>query len=304
MEKSIVPYLALLLVQLLFGFNFAASKIVLNSYPALPWAAVRMSIAAVFMFIASMIVVPKEQRKVDLNFLKKTFIYGLFGIALCQSFFLIGLKNTTITNSAVLSTLTPIFTLLFGIIGGREKFTWNRAIGFLIALSGVLILRHIEDFQASMDTMKGDLFTLLNCAALAFFFSISREFMKVNSAFWATAWMFLFGAILIGVFCLITGVPPMTSEMNGSLIGAALYSIIGATILTYFLNSWTLKKVPASSVAVFIYLQPVIAVSYAWFAQDQPPTMRTIVSVMCIFCGVLLGVVVKPKKVEEKLVAV
>ena len=298
-EKSMVPYLALILVQILFGLNFPASKVILEYFPPVLWSSVRMAIAAVLMFISAFIIVPKDQRKFDFRFLQKTFIYGFFGIVLCQTFFMVGLKNTTATNGAVLNTLIPIFTLLVAIILGKEKLTVNRAFGFLIAVLGVLILRKIEDFQASSATMKGDLFMIMNCLSLAIFFAISRDFLRANSAFWVTAWMFFFGSIVIGLFCLQDMHLIFETHIDGRLAGAMAYNVIGATMLTYFLNSWTLKKVSASSVAVFIYMQPVIAVAYAWFVQNDPPSMRTILAVGCIFVGVMVGVVKRPgRKVE------
>ena len=293
-EKSIVPYLALLLVQLLFGLNFPASKIILEQVPPVLWSAVRMAIAAVLMFIAAFIIVPKVDRKMDIRFLQKTFLYGFFGIVLCQTFFMVGLKNTTATNGAVLNTLIPIFTLMFAIVVKKEKFTLNRAFGFLIAVLGVLVLRKIEDFSASMATAKGDLFMILNCMSLAVFFTISRDFLRANSAFWVTAWMFLFGSIVIGLFCMNDFHLLLNAHLSARVLWAMAYNIIGATMLTYFLNSWTLKRVNASSVAVFIYMQPIIAVLYAWGIQHEPPSMRTIVAVLCIFTGVMVGVVQRP----------
>lgn len=241
----------------------------------------------------------------DLRFLQKCFIYGFFGIVLCQTFFMVGLKNTTATNGAVLNTLIPIFTLLFAIIMKKEKFTLNRAFGFLIAVIGVLVLRKIEDFSASMATAKGDLFMILNCMSLAVFFAISRDFLRANSAFWVTAWMFLFGSLVIGVFCFQDLHLLLNTEINSRLGWAMAYNVIGATMLTYFLNSWTLKRVSASSVAVFIYMQPIIAVLYAWMIQGEPPSMRTIVAILCIFAGVMVGVVQRPgRKVDAGKVQV
>jgi drug/metabolite transporter (DMT)-like permease len=305
MEKSIIPYLALLLVQLLFGLNFPASKIILEQVPPVLWSAVRMAIAAALMFITAFIIVPKADRKIDIRFLQKTFIYGFFGIVLCQTFFMVGLKNTTSTNGAVLNTLIPIFTLMFAIITKKEKFTLNRAFGFLIAVLGVLVLRKIEDFSASMETFKGDMFMILNCMSLAVFFNISRDFLRANSAFWVTAWMFFFGSIVIGLFCINDLHLLMSMNVDARLGWAMGYNVIGATMLTYFLNSWTLKRVSASSVAVFIYMQPVIAVLYAWIIQNEPPSIRTIVAVLCIFTGVMVGVVQRPgKKIKTETTSV
>lgn len=295
-EKSLTPYLALMLVQLLFGLNFPASKIILEQFPPVLWSSVRLMIAAVFMFISAFMIVPKADRKMDIRFLQKTFIFGFFGIVLSQTFFMIGLKNTTATNGAVLNTLIPIFTLMFAIIVRKEKFTLNRAFGFLLAVIGVLVLRRIEDFSASMETFKGDMFMIMNCASLAIFFTISRDFLRLNSAYWVTAWMFLFGSITIGLFCMGDFHMMLTTPIDARVGWAMIYNIFGATMLTYFLNSWTLKRVSASSVAVFVYMQPVIAVLYVWLVQGEPPSLRTLVAVACIFVGVLVGVVQRPGK--------
>lgn len=301
--RLLIPYLALMLVQLLFGLNYPASKLILNFFPPILWSAVRMGLAALLMFATAFFIVPKEDRKLNSLFLLKTFYYGFFGMVLCQTFFMIGLKNTTSTNGAVLNTLIPIFTLLVAIVLRKENLTINRAFGFIVAVIGVLVLRNIEDFNSSGATMMGDLFMILNCLSLAIFFTISRDFLKNHSAYWVTAWMFLFGSIVIFISSLMTGLITQqdlqllwTVPWESSLGGAVVYNVIGATLLTYFLNSWTLKRVSASSVAVFIYLQPVIAVLFAWIFQNEPPSTRTILSVIFIFTGVMIGVVQRPAK--------
>lgn len=295
-NQSLVPYFALMLVQLLFGLNFAASKIILAHFPPVLWSSVRMGAAAILMFISSFIFVPKEQRKFDFDFLSKTFFYGFFGMVLSQTFFMIGLSNTTTTNGAILNTLIPIFTLVVAIILGKERLTVNRAFGFIVAVMGVLVLRNFEDFQSTGATMKGDVFMILNCISLSVFFTISRDFLKNQSAYWVTAWMCLFGAIVIGAFSFNDMHLLIDTTFDETLGGAIIYNIIGATLLTYFLNSWTLKRVSASSVAVFIYLQPVIAVLFAWLVQNELPTTRSLVSIIFIFTGVMIGVVQRPVK--------
>src|SRR5436190_562042 len=104
-KKSQMPLAltALLVVQLIFGFNYAASKVILGYFPPVLWAAVRMAVAAILMFSLSLWIVPKEMRRRDREFLAKTFIFSLFGIAFSQAFFMMGLHYTTTSNAAVLN---------------------------------------------------------------------------------------------------------------------------------------------------------------------------------------------------------
>ena len=284
-----LPVLALLLVQVLFGLNYAISKLLLTEFPPLTWGAIRMAIAAVLMFVWCRFRVPKSDRKIDSNFLYSTFLFAVFGIALNQAFFLMGLKHTTTANSAILNSMTPIFTLAFAILFKREVWTSVRGVGFLLAVCGVLVLRQVENMQISFETLQGDIYTLLNCATLAMFFTISREFFKKHSTQWATAWMFLFGAVLLS-FAAVSELPDWQPvHWTSEIVWSGVYNILGATIVAYLLNAWTLTKVSSSSVALFIYLQPVIAVLNAWMVFDEPPTVRMIFAMVLIFSGVALG---------------
>jgi drug/metabolite transporter (DMT)-like permease len=292
-NENLLPVLALLLVQLIFGFNFAATKAILVEYPPVLWGGIRLLIAAVLMFTAAYFVVPKAERRTDKSFLGHCFLYGMIGIAANQAFFMMGLKYTTITNAAILNTLTPIFTLLFAIIAGSEKLTRSRAFGFLLAVVGAIVIRRFEDFQLSSDTFKGDLFTVINCASLALFFVISRNFLKQNSPFWATAWMFLFGGVVLMAISVHDFSRIFPAHTSGTLYFAIFYNVVLATMVTYFLNAWTLTKVKPSSVAIFIYFQPVIAVLNAWFTGGEIPNLRVMVAMTLIFSGVAVGVIKK-----------
>jgi drug/metabolite transporter (DMT)-like permease len=67
-----------------------------------------------------------------------------------------------------------------------------------------------------------------------------------------------------------------------------VFSIVGATVITYFLNNWCLKRIESSKVALFIYIQPVVTAIVAYFTIGELITMRAIVASLVIFSGILL----------------
>lgn len=285
--SSAIVVLALLLVQILFGFNYTASKIIVNEFPPLMWGALRMLTCSLLMFVVALGVVPKKDRVMGKAFFYPILIFSIFGISLNQAFFLMGIKYTTTTNSAILNTLVPVFTLLFALVAKKERWTWWRGVGFFLALLGVLALRRIEDFSISSETFRGDFFTVLNCISLAFFFTASKSFLQKHSAFWVTAWLFWFGSIFLLILSLpewytFTGVEHWSPE----LVGAMVYNVVAATMVTYFLNAWTLKRTHSSSVALFIYMQPVIAILTEWGLHAVVPSTRTLISMAFVFTGV------------------
>jgi drug/metabolite transporter (DMT)-like permease len=159
----------------------------------------------------------------------------------------------------------------------------------------VLVLRKVEEFTLSDKTLIGDMLTVLNCLSFAFFLAYSKKFLEQHDRVWTTTWLFIYGSVGLTMLAL----PDWTSfhwpEMTNTLLACMIFAIVGGTLMTYFLNNWTLTYTQSSSVAIFIYLQPVIASALAWFWFGDRVTLRTVLSGLLIFCGVLLALYSGPR---------
>jgi drug/metabolite transporter (DMT)-like permease len=278
---------ALVIVQVLFGINYVISKQVIQSFDPLVWAGSRAAIATVLLFVFAQWARP-ERPKLDREFLLPILGFAFLGVVINQTCFLLGLKYTTATNSAVINTMIPIATLFFGVLLGRENATRWKVGGIAVALTGVLILKKIETFEFQGSTVLGDTLTLINCLSYALFLVLSRNFLKKYDAVWTTAWMFLVGSIVINLIAVPQWLVQEMPEWNAELVWRAAFAIIGGTFLTYLLNTWALARVSPSRVAVFIYLQPIVAAVFAFVALDEMPSFRTAIAGGLIFCGLLL----------------
>jgi drug/metabolite transporter (DMT)-like permease len=213
----------------------------------------------------------------------------LIGLALNQAFFLLGLQYSTTTNSAILNSLIPLFTLAFAILKGSDRFSPIQGLSFLLAVAGAVVIRDPSEFRVTSDTFKGDFFTLLNCACLALFFTLSQKFLKRNSPLWSTAWMFLFGSLVLFSLCPQDWPRMIPTVITPQFLLAGFYNIVFATMVAYYLNSWTLTQVSPSLVAMFIYFQPVIAVWNGWYNLGETVGTRTWIAMALIFVGVGMG---------------
>lgn len=285
---------ALVLIQVLFGVNYVISKVVVDQFHPLLWASLRIMIATVIMFTVA-IVLRRPHPTDGIKFFGPLVGYALLGIIINQACFLVGLHHTTPSNSAILNTLTPIFTLLIVVLRGQEKAGMWRVIGFVFALSGVLVLRRVEDFHVSNQTALGDLLTIVNCLSFSFFLSFSKRFLEKYDQVWATAWLFFYGSIGLTILALPQWLHATWPTMTPELLGCSTYAILGGTLLTYFLNNWTLKHGKQTHVALFIYIQPVVAMTLAWFWRGEAITLRTAASCLLIFVGVLLALAKEQK---------
>lgn len=292
-EKEEVPsglavLAALIGVQLCFGSNYVVSKMVVARFPPLVWAGTRIAIAAVVLF-AVCLASGRRMPKLNKEFLVPLIGLSLMGTILNQASFLVGLSLTTSANSAVLNTLIPVFTLLIVTLRGQEALNWRKGVGFMLAFLGVLVIRKLEDLRFTDSTFIGDLLTVFNCLIYACFLSFSKKFLAKYDALWVTAFLFLYGTIGINLIAIpywVTFVPP---TFDAHLLWIASFAIIFGTLVPYFLNFWALKYAKASQVALFIYLQPVIAASVAFFWLGETITVRTVASSSLIFAGLVIA---------------
>lgn len=282
-------FAALLSVQVLFGLNYVITKLVIGHFPPLVWASFRLVISAGILFWIGLMSEGSIPRKKFKDYYRPLLLFALLGACLNQASFLVGLKYTTPANSAILNTLIPIFTLMIVVMRGQESLTVKRVIGFASALAGVLVIRKIEDFRLSNETFVGDLLTVVNCICYAIYLSISKPFWEKNNRLWATAWMFLFGSVGLTGLAVPDWIGFEWPVFTPLLFGCVIFAIFGGTLLAYFLNNWALAFSPSSNVALWVYVQPVIAAGLSWVWLGIPVNLRTVASSLLIFVGMVLA---------------
>jgi drug/metabolite transporter (DMT)-like permease len=295
------PHLALVAVQLMFGTWPIFGKIALRAMPVGGLVALRVAGAgAAFMLLLRLAGRFNVPRRADLA---RFALYALLGVVLNQFLFVKGLELSTVVNATLLSTAIPVFALVVGVLVGQEKLSLRAALGTLVAASGVVFL--IDPFRAdfSGDKSLGNLLLVANTAAYGAYISISQDVFRRYGALTAMAWVFTFGCIFavpLGGFQL-AGVAPL--QLDGMTLACLAYIILFPTIAAYYLNAWALERVPPSTVAVYIYLQPLIAFAVAplVLGEDEQWTWRTGVSALLIFAGVAVVTLGSRSKVMEEV---
>lgn len=279
---------ALITVQFLFGVNYVFAKIIVEAFPPLVWASIRIVIATLMM-ISIAVLSGHKHPKPDRHFFVPLILFAALGMIINQSTFLLGLRYTSATNSAILCTLIPVFTLVLVTLRRQEPMTWMRLAGFISAFSGVLVIRRIEDFRLSDQTVVGDLLTIVNALSYALFLSYGKKFLEKYDRPWTTAWLFIYGSFGIGLVSVPSWQGFVWPALTPVLVGSMIFNIVGGTLLTYFLNFWALAHAKSSSVALFIYTQPIFAALLAWGWLGEAPTLRSTLATLLIFLGMFLA---------------
>jgi len=169
-----------------------------------------------------------------------------------------------------------------------EKLTVRKAAGLVVGMAGVLVLLEVDRFRPDAATVLGDLLTLANTASYGLFVVLSGRIMLRNDPLAATAVIFGFGTAAI----LLYGGDDLARADLGALSATTwlqmAYAVVGATVVPYFLNLWALKYTHASRVALYVFLQPVVATVLAVVLRDDPVTWRLLVAAGLVFASLAL----------------
>jgi drug/metabolite transporter (DMT)-like permease len=205
-----------------------------------------------------------------------------------QGFFLEGLSRTTVGRSALICSQIPTFVLLFSVLARQERLTLRKSLGFAAGVAGVLVLLGADRFTLDRRYLAGDLLTLTNAASYALFVVLGRRVMSRNDPLAATAVIFFFGAVGMMIYGGKTLLTTDFSVITPGLFWVMVYVILGATVVTYFLNLWAVKRVQATRVALYIFLQPVIASVLGFVFRDEDITPRFLVATALVFAALML----------------
>jgi drug/metabolite transporter (DMT)-like permease len=278
---------ALIAVQVFFGVHYLMAKVLLETIPPMVWAPIRVAGGAAILLAAAVVMgrpFPRSRR--DLSTLA---LFSVFGVVVNQICFVEGLYRTTATHSALINAWIPVGTLLFAVLLGRESMSGRKAASLALAIAGVLLVIRPDRSSPGEATLTGDLLTLVNGTSYAFFLVISKRILSRTDPLAATALLLLFGTVGIG----LVGMPALSDfdpqSVPASIWGLGALIVVFPTAGAYFLIYWALARAESSLVAIFIYLQPLLAGALSAIVLGERPLPSTYAGAALLFAGVWLA---------------
>ncbi|ATH81288.1 hypothetical protein A471_16210 [Ectopseudomonas mendocina DLHK] len=271
-----------LLVIVVWGLNFVVIKVGLEGMPPMLMGALRFMLAA---FPAILLV---RRPQVPLRWL---LAYGMT-ISVGQFAFLFyamhvgmpaGLASLVLQSQA-------FFTLFFAALFLGERLRGSNLFGLLVAACGLALIG-LQSGQAM--TLAGFVLTIAAASMWALGNVVTRKLGKVN----------LLGLVVWG--SLIPPLPFLALSLwleGPALIGVSLrgiglqslavlaYLAFGATLLGYGLWSRLLSRYPASQVAPFSLLVPVVGISSSALLLGERLGSLQVVGAILVMAGLLLNV--------------
>lgn len=256
---------ALLLVSLLWGYNWIAMKLGLASAGPFQFSTLRFALGALCM--VAVILHYREPLLPGRGQWPPVFILG-FVLALNFGLTMSALELGGTGKTAVLVYTMPFWVLIFARLALHERLSRWQGIAVTIALAGLLIL--IEPW-----TLSGGIVPSLLALAAGMSWGASVVYVKNLqkksgiSMLMITLWQMIIGAALLALGW--SAIEPEPIRWDANLALTLGYTAVLGTGLAWILFYYALRRMPAGMAGLGTLATPVIGVLAAWLQLGEKP---------------------------------
>ena len=266
---------------LLWASSFAAVRAGLQAFTPGHIALFRFLIASVLLAAFTLINRIKLPKLKDIPVI---FLLGFLGIAAFHTAQNYGQVTVTAGSAAMIVSSVPIFTAMLATIFLGEKLKLWGWLGIFISFLGVYLIALGE--REGVKFAPGVIVLLFAAIIAATYFVLQKPYLTRYSALQLVTYMIWAGTLFLLVFT-----PGLIEEVTNAPIEATIAIIflgIFPSAVAYVTWSYALSRAPASIVASFLYLQPVLAIIIAWIWLNEIPALIAITGGVVTILGVFL----------------
>lgn len=294
--KKPLPYLALIIVHLIWGANFVVAKITLQEFPPMSLAFLRFSLAS--LFLAPFFWAQTKKVKIKRTDLPKLIAIGILIITLNITFFFEGIKRTSAVDASVLTMIIPILSILLGWWFLKEKVYLVNLLGIGLSLIGTLIILGLPQmFTNNLSTkmLIGNALIILASISWVVGAIISKKILTKYSSLMVTAIAFLVGVITFAAPAASEYIqnPAWPSQITALGILGLTYMTLLSSISAYFLFEWGLSRTNVTTADLFQYIEPLIAILLGITILGERLTTSFLIGGVLVAVGAFLGTLAK-----------
>lgn len=285
-SKPWLPWLILVILAITWGSSFILIKRGLEVFTSGEVGALRIVITWLFLMPFALLRIKVLNKRLTVLFM----IVGLVGSLAPAFLFAAAQKGIDSSLAGILNSLTPLFTLLVGIIFFRTRPKWFNIAGVVIGLAGAMGLVSVSGSGNFTFNMGFAVLVIIAAFLYAVNVNTVKAYLKDIDPITITAMSFFMIGPIGAVYLL--GFTPFVQSLSGNphaLAGIgylAILAIVGTGLALMLFNHLIQMSSPvfASSVTYFI---PVVAVIWG-IADGEHFRAGFLMWILLVIFGVLL----------------
>lgn len=285
MNQNLKSHLAVIGANIIWGLNYVIAKGIMPDF-LLPQAIIFLRISGtLILFWIIQLFLPSE--KVDKKDLLKMALCSVFGVAVNQLSFFIGLNLTTPISASIINTIIPVLILIFSYFLLREKITGIKVFGIMLGAAGALMIIFSSgtgDFR--LNAFLGNSMIFTGSASWSLYLVLVKPLMEKYSSLTVMKWTFFFGFIMIFPISFGTVASSAFAKIPFDIWMSILFVVFINTGFAYYLINYSLQTVSPNVNAIYIYLQPLVTSVFAIILGKDKLTIIDLIAAVLIMAGV------------------
>lgn len=279
-------YLAWLSVCLLWGTTYLGIRVALETIPPATVGALRYLVAGGVLAIVLRL---RGEHLPGPSHWRGLALLGFLMIAVGNGGVIWAEQWVPSGIAAVVVAAFPFWmTGLEAALPGGERLTARGVTGLVIGFFGILMLVWPEltaGGELGRQFGIGVIALQLACIGWALGSSYSRRHARGENALGAAALQMIFGGLFMALAATIRGEwAQLTFTWRSGL--AEVYLIVFGSLVGYTAYVYALKHLPVSTVSLYAYINPVIAVVLGTVLLGEPFGWRVVLAAAVVFAGV------------------
>lgn len=285
--KKINPaILALIVANIIWGAAAPIYKYVMSQGTLDP-----MTLAFSRFFLASIILFPFVIKDLKIQRRDIIFIFFIgFTLTIHIGLLNIGLVYTSSINAPIIGTAAPLFLVPISFLLLKEHFSLKKVIGCIVGFIGVLVILLLPIIEKGLDgSIGGNLLLVASTFGAIAHIVLTKEVIGRYKPMALVWWTFLLSTLFFTPFMFLTHSPILEKGFLSVDLFGIIYAGIFASIICYALFYYALKKLEASDVSMFTYLDPVVTILIAIPLLGEIPTVEYIFGALLVFAGIYIA---------------
>ncbi len=283
-----LAYVALVAVCVIWGTTYLGIRVALEAVPPALMGALRWLTAGSLLLAYAWF---RGQALPHVGSWASLAVQGLLMIGFGNGF--VNWAEQTVPSglAAVVIATSPFF--MAGVEALRadgERLSRRGLVGLVLGFVGIIVLVWPDlrfNDAGGTQFVLGLLALQGACLAWAVGSSYSKRHPHGDSVIGATAVQMLFGGLIMLVAGTLIGEWGLVS-LHGRGVAALAYLTVVGSIGGFVSYIFALKYLPVSTVSIYAYINPLIAVILGALVLGEPFGLRTVVSMAIVFAGVAL----------------
>jgi drug/metabolite transporter (DMT)-like permease len=274
----------------LFGSSVVAVRVAVQEVPPLSLAVLRFGQGGLLLVLVLLLVGARELLRVKWHDLPVFLLLGAVLFTIFPVTFNTSLRLIEASRGALILATIPLWSALLARVARSEHLAPRQLVGVFLSLGGVALALAERGLglQGGLGSLVGDGLMLVTALCGAVYAVLAQRAFARYSALTVTTYAMVLGTLLLLPAALVEGLVGVLPQLGLQTVVLLVFLGVFGGALGFFLWTFALTRLTPTQVAVYINLNPLVAMVLAAALLAERLTIIFVAGFGAVVLGVLL----------------